>query len=226
MRRPLVTLHYAQSLDGRIGGRRGTPRAMLSGPEGFVRAHRARAAHDAVLVGIGTVLQDDPRLTVRLCEGPEPMRVVLDSALRVPEHARVLDGADGTARVTLLGVDGPATRDRAAALRGRGADVPLVVADPHGRVSLPHALALLADRGVRSVLVEGGSRVITSFLSAGLVDRVEIEIAPIFLGADAVPAVAQLAPSAPELRLAPGATVERAGDSVLVVGRPLAQPPR
>lgn len=222
MPRPEVTLHFAQSLDGRIGGPRGAPRALLSGEAGFERAHRARAAHDAVLVGIGTVLVDDPRLTVRLCDGRDPRRVILDAALRVPGDARALARAGAGAHVTVIGVTTRAPADRAAALRASGVDVCLVPPDGEGRVPIAAALDALAERDVRALLVEGGSAVLTSFLRAGVVDQVEIEIAPVIAGGRALPAFGELGAGVPPPRLAPGFTVARAGDSVVVRGRPVA----
>ncbi|WP_437807775.1 RibD family protein [Sorangium sp. So ce1078] len=192
--RPLVTLHFAQTLDGRIAipGRR----VEISTPAGIEHAHRARAEHDAVLVGIRTVVIDDPLLTVRACEGPQPRRVVLASALGVPEGARLLRspsrGQPAGGRVLVVGAAGRALDAARARLEERGAEVVVVPADDHGRVSLPHALAELRARGVRRLLVEGGSAVLTSFLRARLADRAEVEIAPRLLGDTALPAVGAL----------------------------------
>ncbi|WP_437478250.1 RibD family protein [Sorangium sp. So ce1014] len=192
--RPLVTLHFAQTLDGRIA----TPnkRVEISTPAGLEHAHRARAEHDAVLVGIRTVVIDDPLLTVRLCEGPQPMRVVLASALGVPEGARLLRsssrGQPAGGRVLVIGAAGRALDAARARLEERGAEVVVVPADDHDRVSLPHALAELHARGVRRLLVEGGGAVLTSFLRARLADRAEVEIAPRLLGDTAIPAVGAL----------------------------------
>ena len=175
--RPSVTLHLAQTLDGRIAGR--GARAALSTREGLELAHRARAAHDAVLVGAHTVVIDDPLLTVRLCEGPQPLRVALASALEIPPAARLLDpGAPAGGPVLVIGAEGRATPQAQARLATRGAEVWVVTANERGWVSLPHALARLYERGVRRLLVEGGARVLTSFLRDQLADRAEIEIAP------------------------------------------------
>ncbi|WP_437332512.1 RibD family protein [Sorangium sp. So ce394] len=219
--RPLVTLHFAQTLDGRIAAP--NERVELSTPAGIEHAHRARADHDAVLVGIRTVVIDDPLLTVRACEGPQPMRVVLASTLGVPEGARLLrwtstastasttsttstasttaTTANGTGtaraqpaggRVVVIGAAGRALDGARARLEERGAAVIVVPADDRGRVSLPHALAELHARGVRRLLVEGGAAVLTSFLRARLADRAEVEIAPRLLGDTAIPAVGAL----------------------------------
>ncbi|WP_437567330.1 RibD family protein [Sorangium sp. So ce542] len=236
--RPLVTLHFAQTLDGRIAAP--NERVELSTPAGIEHAHRARADHDAVLVGIRTVVIDDPLLTVRACEGPQPMRVVLASALGVPEGARLLrrtsitsitsitstTTANGTSRgqpaggrVVVVGAAGRALDGARARLEERGAAVIVVPADDRGRVSLPHALAELHARGVRRLLVEGGAAVLTSFLRARLADRAEVEIAPRLLGDTAIPAVGALgeAPLASAIDLREPA-VELLGGNLLLRG--------
>ncbi|WP_437275491.1 RibD family protein [Sorangium sp. So ce375] len=219
--RPRVTLHFAQTLDGRIAAP--DRRVELSTPAGIVHAHRARAEHDAVLVGIRTVVIDDPLLTLRACEGRQPMRVVLASALGVPEGARLLQshgsGQPAGGRVLVFGAAGRASREARARLEERGAEVVVVPADDHGRVSLRHALAELHARGVRRLLVEGGGAVLTSFLRARLADRAEVEIAPRILGDTAIPAVGALgeAPLASAIDLREPA-VELLGGNVLVRG--------
>jgi riboflavin-specific deaminase-like protein len=189
---PLVTLHFAQSLDGRIGLGPEHERTLLSSEEGIVRAHEARAAHDAVLVGIETLLHDDPRLTARGTTGQQPLRVVLDSALRTPETARVLTADKGSGQVLLFCAAERATPERRRRLEQAGAEVLPTSAGRHGRVQLVEALDALAARGVKRLLVEGGARVLTSFLQAGLATRAEIEIAPLWLGAPATAALCEL----------------------------------
>ena len=177
--RPRVTLHYAQTLDGRIATRSGSSQ-WISGAESLVLAHELRAAHDAVMVGVGTVIADDPRLTVRLCRGPQPLRVVMDSRLRVPPEATLLQDG-GVPTVVLTTAAAPA--ERISQVRALGAAVTLVDADERGRVDIRGALAGLAARGVRSVLIEGGSELITSALAAGAVDRMIVCLAPKLVGA-------------------------------------------
>jgi riboflavin-specific deaminase-like protein len=220
-RRPLVTLHYAQTLDGRIALRCG--RVDLSTREGVEHAHRARAAHDAVLVGVRTVVIDDPLLTVRACEGSQPLRVVLASALAIPDGAQLLRRSDedpSGGRVLVVGAEGRAPESVRARLLARGAEVVIVPATERGWVSLPHALAELHARGVRRLLVEGGASVLTSFLRERLADRAEIEIAPRLLGETAVAAVGVLgeAPLASAVALRQPMVVERLGDNVLLRG--------
>ena len=175
--RPYVVLKYAQTLDGRIATRTGDSK-WISGEAERRVSHALRAACDAVLVGVGTVVSDDPELTVRLVAGASPQRVVLDSTLRVPSDAKVLDDAAHTIVVTTER-SSPARR---RALEQRGAGVRVVSAGPWG-VDLDATLTALRAAGVRSLLVEGGAEVITSFLRARLVDRLVVGIAPTILGA-------------------------------------------
>jgi diaminohydroxyphosphoribosylaminopyrimidine deaminase/5-amino-6-(5-phosphoribosylamino)uracil reductase len=185
-RRPLVTLKAAASLDGFIAeSNHFRPRARrapvwITGPEARREAHALRAAHDAVLVGSGTVLADDPRLTVRgvgAARGPGPLRVVLDGRLRTPPDAQVL----GRAAPTLIFTRRGAPPARARALVAAGAEV-VELASPRGRLSVAAVLRALAARDVQSVLVEGGAAVHAAFIAAGLVDDVALFVAPRLLG--------------------------------------------
>src|SRR5256885_1111276 len=176
--RPLVTVHYAQTIDGRIASRTGDSR-YVSGDGSLRLAHELRAAHDAVLVGIGTVLADDPQLTVRLAPGPSPVRVIVDSQLRIPLHANALT-TKGTR--TIVATTSLASEERAAAIRARGAEVLRVKADGDGHVDLKDLFTRLRDDGIRSVLVEGGRGIITAVLREHLVDRLTVCIAPKVIG--------------------------------------------
>jgi riboflavin-specific deaminase-like protein len=219
MARPLVTLHFAQSLDGRIGLGPGRQRAILSSEEGVLCAHRARSQHDAVLIGVETLLADDPLLTARDGGAVQPLRVVLDSALRVPSGARLFE-ADGQAgQVLIFGSAERAAAERGRELERRGAQVHLTSADHLGRVALPEVLEVLAARGVRRVLVEGGATVITSFLQTRLAVRAEVEVSPLWLGAPGTPALRELGIDnlGAALRLE-RVEVERLGQSVLMCG--------
>jgi GTP cyclohydrolase II len=210
--RPYVAVKYAQTLDGRIATSTGDSR-WISGEQERRTSHGLRAASDAVLVGAGTVLHDDPQLTVRMVPGASPIRVVLDSNLRIPAGARVLSG-DAATWVLTTDRSPP---DRRAALRERGVSVLVVPGGPSG-LDLEAALSELLRAGIRSVLVEGGARVITSFLSGGLADRLIVAIAPRVLGAG-TEAVRDLGISevASALRVR-DRRVHVAGDDVLIAG--------
>ena len=176
--RPRVLVHFAQTLDGRIATPSGSSQ-WISGSSALRFAHELRASHDAVLVGVGTLLQDDPRLTVRHAEGPDPLKVVLDSRLRTPSSAALL--RETPTRTVLLTTPAatPADVGRVADL---GARVLVAAPDVAGQVDLADGLARLRRLGVRSVMVEGGGRVVTSLLRARLVDRLTVCVAPIILG--------------------------------------------
>jgi 3,4-dihydroxy 2-butanone 4-phosphate synthase/GTP cyclohydrolase II len=174
---PLVTLSYAQSLDGSLTARRGQPLA-LSGPESMRLTHRLRAAHAAILVGIGTVLADDPRLNVRLVQGAQPTPVILDSALRTPPDARLFGGARQPWLVCAPNPDS----ERKNLLEQAGGRVLSLPVDAAGRIDPPALLNRLAQEGLSSMMVEGGASVIRAFLAQGLVDQAVITIAPLFVG--------------------------------------------
>lgn len=178
--RPVVTVSYAQTLDGRLATMDGSSQ-WISGPESLRFSHMLRAQHDAIMVGVGTVLSDNPRLTVRHVAGRDPLRVVVDSALRTPLEAAVLAG--GAAPGTLLAVTDGAPAERCAAARALGATVLALPAGPAGRVDLAALLAALHARGVATLMVEGGAALITALLREQLVDRLAVCVAPKILGA-------------------------------------------
>lgn len=200
---PFVTLTYAQALDGSIAGPLGAagPRLMLSGEKSMTLTHGLRALHDAILVGVGTVLSDDPQLTVRLVDGASPLRVILDSNLRVPIEARALrrvpsdisgppgvsDPVGSTVRTkphaVIVALDSTvckaASADKLAALQSMGVVVLSVPADADGHAHLDAAILQLHGRlGVRSVMVEGGAAVIGTCARAKLAHRVIVTLAP------------------------------------------------
>ena len=175
---PLVTLSYAQSLDGSIAAVRGEPLA-LSGPESNLMTHRLRAMHDAILVGIGTVLADDPKLTARLAQGKNPQPVILDSTLRFPLNANLLKRNEN---YPWIATTENADSNRQVRLEDKRARILRFPQEREGCVSLYPLLQQLADEGINSLMVEGGARVIGAFLSAGLVDQAVITIAPRFVG--------------------------------------------
>ena len=179
MDRPTVTVSYAQTLDGRLASVSGSSR-WISSPESLRFTHALRAKHDAIMVGVGTVCKDNPRLTVRLVTGEDPLRVVVDSALRTPLTAAVL--ANGAAKGTVLAVTRRASADRCDEARSLGATVLSLPEDTEGRVDLSALLVELRAWDVSSVMVEGGAALITSFFCDRLVDRLAVCIAPKILG--------------------------------------------
>jgi 3,4-dihydroxy 2-butanone 4-phosphate synthase/GTP cyclohydrolase II len=174
--RPYIVLKYAQTIDGRIATRTGDSK-WISGDSERRISHALRAACDAVLVGVGTVIQDDPQLTVRMVPGVSPHRVVLDSTLRVPLTAKILEGEAPT---TILSTD-RSGHERRSLLKARDVKVRLVDPGPDG-VELKAGLAALRHDGVESLLVEGGAKVITSMLAAMVVDRLIVGVAPTIIG--------------------------------------------
>ena len=187
-RRPFVTLKAAVTLDGRTATRARSSR-WITGEEARAHSRRERALHQAVMVGIGTVLADDPRLDARL-DGdrrdglPEPVRVVLDSALRTPPTARLLGTPGGAVWIctTADALGGP----RAEALREAGAR--LIVCGDGERVDISAVMSTLAERNVATLFVEGGATVHGALVDAGFADRWLVYVAPkVFGGADALP---------------------------------------
>jgi GTP cyclohydrolase II len=208
--RPYVVLKYAQTVDGRIATRQGDAKWISSEAERRI-SHGLRAACDAVLVGVGTAIVDDPQLTVRMVPGSSPLRVVLDSTLRLPSTARVLDDGAGTVVITTEA----SSEERRAVFRSQAVGVQVVDPSPRG-VDLAGTLQTLRALGVGSLLVEGGARVITSFFAERLVDRLVVGIAPTIMGTG-IDAVGDLgvARVAESLHLA-NRSVHQAGGDLLV----------
>lgn len=177
---PWVTLKWAQSLDGSIATLHGDSR-WISSEASRRMAHALRAEHDAVLVGASTVRKDDPSLTVRHVRGRNPLRVVLASDLNIPQEARVLDKGSEEKSCWVACCE-PVDPERAAALERRGARLLICPREPRGGVELRHLLGELGREGVSSVLVEGGACTVTSFLRAGLAQRLVCFVAPMLLG--------------------------------------------
>lgn len=181
--RPFVWLKSAVSLDGRVAAADGSSQ-WLTGVDARRRAHELRAQADAVLAGSGTVLADDPQLTVRLdgWGAPQPLRVVLDGRARTTAAARVYDGSAPT--VVYVAPGAPADR-----LRTAGVEVAEVATGPDGHLDVEAVLAALWATGVRSVLVEGGPTVTTAFVERGCYERLMVHVAPLLLGSRGRPAV-------------------------------------
>ena len=213
--RPLVTVKLATSLDGRIATASGESR-WITGPAARQRAHLLRATHDAVLVGTGTALTDDPQLTCRLpgLENRSPVRIVIDRHLRLPISLGLVSEAGQTPTwvATLASAD-PA---RQAALAKAGVKIVTVKPGAEGDIDLADLLQRLGDEGLTRLLVEGGGRLAASLLRANLVDRLVWMRAPLAIGGDGLPAIAALDLAA--LAAAPRFTLlssEVAGDDVI-----------
>lgn len=177
--KPLITLKMAQTLDGRIATSTGHSK-WISSEDSRVIAHRLRGRNDAVLVGIGTLLADDPHLNVRHVRGPAPHRIILDSRLRVPLDAHVL--SDDAPYLTIIATTAAASREKISRIQERGATVLVLPEDERGWVDLDGLWKKMADLNITSVLVEGGSTVHTEFLKRKNADRMVLFIAPKILG--------------------------------------------
>jgi diaminohydroxyphosphoribosylaminopyrimidine deaminase/5-amino-6-(5-phosphoribosylamino)uracil reductase len=212
---PYVTAKFAASLDGRIATRTGESRWISAAPAREL-SHRLRQRHDAVLVGAGTVAADDPRLTVRLAGATrQPLRVVVDSRLRTPPTASLLSGG-GPVVIATTAAAAPA---RAALLDSAGAEV-LVLPDVAGRVDLRALLRALGERGLISVLVEGGAELLGALLDLRAIDAVVAVLAPTLIGgAAARAAIGGLgAATLADATALAGLQVERLGADLIVTG--------
>lgn len=182
----------------------------LSNTAALHYTHQLRAAHDVILVGIGTVLSDNPRLTVRHAEGPHPQPLVLDSQLRMPLHAALWQHPTHS---VWIATTTQAATDQRERLEQAGARLWTFDPGPDGRVPLGDLLAQLARAGLRRVMVEGGARILAAFLAARLADRLSVTIAPRFIGG------ARLLPHPLDLRLREVA-YQILEDNVIVEGTP------
>ncbi|UCF89980.1 MAG: RibD family protein [Desulfobacterales bacterium] len=176
--RPFITISYAQSVDGSIASRNRS-QLHLSSPQALALTHQIRASCDSILIGIGTVLADNPRLTVRLVAGANPQPIILDTRLRIPLNANLLCRRHASPWI----INGPdnARRQRAA-LKKAGATPLSCATAADGKIDLDRLMALLTERQINSIMVEGGAQVITSFINAQLVDQFIITITPKLVG--------------------------------------------
>ena len=212
---PYVTLKAGMSIDGAVATARGESQ-WITGAESRAAVHHLRNIHDAIMVGIGTVLADNPRLTTRLVqgEGKNPLRVVIDSTLRTPASAALLAEAGRT----LILTSAAASAADAERLRSEQVEV-LRVAGRPGAIDLVDAMRQLGARGIQSILLEGGGLLHHSALHAGIVDRLCVFVAPLLLGGSGLPVFS--GPGVNDLKDAfrlQHLQVERYGDDMLLHG--------
>jgi riboflavin-specific deaminase-like protein len=196
----------AQTLDGRIATTGGDS-FWISGPQDILHTHRLRALADAIVVGAGTVRADNPLLTTRHCAGPSPARVVIDSGRRLGEEFRVFSGGPPTLVLCAEDAPGPARCGMAEVLRLPRNDA--------GELDLEAALAALAARGLRRVMVEGGGLTLSHFLAAGLLDRLHVTVAPLLLGSG-IPAFTLPGVSRPDQGMRLEWKLHRLGEDLLL----------
>lgn len=176
---PFITLKFAQTIDGRIATSTGHSRWISSEPS-LKFAHKLRSLHDGIMVGAGTILKDDPELTVRRVRGKNPVRIVVDSTLRIPVNAPILKNQERAK--TIIATTHRRDKDKLSQLTEAGIEVLIIDADGKGRVDLKKLLIELGKREMSSILVEGGSEIITSFLKEKMADRLVIITAPKITG--------------------------------------------
>ena len=211
-RRPAITVTFAQSLDGRIATKDGSSQ-WISGPETLELAHELRNANSAIMVGIGTVLADNPRLTCRLPSGSSPVRIVLDTRLRIPLDCHIVETAGDPPSIVFTAPKASAKAEEA--LTDQSVRVERVPVDESGRLDLRAVCERLTTLGLASVLIEGGSGLITSTLRSGIWDRIVAVTAPIFIG-QGVETVGDLGPvDLPSLPRHRTVSVERRGNDVV-----------
>ena len=213
--RPFVTLKVAQTLDGKIATSSGESQ-WITGEQAREEGHRLRDTHDAILVGINTVLNDDPSLTTRIPGGKDPIRVIVDSSLRIPLTARVL--TQKSSAKTII-----ATTSRSiakiAALRKLGAEV-VATRSREGRVDLGDLMKKLGKKDLMAILIEGGSEINASALKAGIVDKVVMFLAPLLMtGTDSLCSIGGLSPAKlSQAQRLEGVTAKFIGNDLMVTG--------
>lgn len=175
--RPEITLAYAQSLDGSFTRRQGVTSA-ISSEDSTILTHKLRASHSGIMIGSGTLLADNPRLTVRLAEGTDPVPVLIDTHLQIPLSARILQ----TSSRLILFCSGTADKKKREDLTAMGHQIIPLKTEKSGFLPLPEAVEILFTTGVTSLMVEGGPKLIHAFLSLGLWDLAVITMAPFWMG--------------------------------------------
>lgn len=200
----VIVGQLGQSLDGRVATETGHSH-YINGPAGLAHLHRLRAVVDAVVIGVGTAIADDPQLTVRRVAGPNPARVVIDPRGRLRPTARAL-ADDGAERIVIAGEGTPHALPPGVEVMGLAAE--------NGRIAPATILAALAEKGFRRMLIEGGADTLSRFLAAGCLDRFHIVVAPIILGTGRAGLTLPLIDRVDEA-LRPSVTTHVLGDEVL-----------
>lgn len=212
MKGPYITLKFAATLDGKIAASDGSSR-WISGPKSRKFVHRLRAGHDAVLVGIGTVLADNPLLTTHGIKGKNPARIVIDGELRTPFNSKIVKTARNIR--TIIVTTPKSTRLKTEKMRKKGVEV-IVFPSKNSRIDLKKVMRELRREGIKNILVEGGKGTLTAFIKAGLFDRVIAVISPKILG-KGLEAVGDLGIKTIKgaIKLRPK-SVKRLGDDVII----------
>jgi diaminohydroxyphosphoribosylaminopyrimidine deaminase/5-amino-6-(5-phosphoribosylamino)uracil reductase len=174
---PFIILKAAATLDGKIATREGDSK-WISGETSRDFVHRMRDQVDGVVVGIGTILKDDPQLTTRIKKGRDPYRIILDSRLRIPEEAKVIGDSPSK---TIIATTELADRDKIECLEKKGVRM-IIINSKQGRVDLKTCLSKLGEMGMTSLLVEGGSQINGAFLDEGLIDKIFLFFSPKLIG--------------------------------------------
>jgi diaminohydroxyphosphoribosylaminopyrimidine deaminase/5-amino-6-(5-phosphoribosylamino)uracil reductase len=213
---PFVTLKIAQTLDGKIATASGESK-WITGEKARKEGHRLRAVNDAILVGINTVLQDDPSLTARIPEGRDPIRVIVDTRLRIPLNARVI--TQRSSAKTYIATLDTMPKDKLVKLLDTGTEI-FLARGRKGRVNMQYLMKMLGSFGVTSVLIEGGAEVNASALKSGIVDKVVMFIAPVIMaGADSLSCIGGSSPAklSRAVRLS-DVTSQRIGKDLMIEG--------
>ena len=179
MKRPVITVKFAQTFDGKIAAGDGSSK-WISSPESLKLAHRLRSLNDAILIGAGTLLSDNPSLTTRRVRGSNPIRVVIDRKLKIPYSSNVLKGIDKAK--TIIITTKKAAKKKIIKLEKQGAEVVLASVGKNGYIDLKVVIRILYKKGIQKLLVEGGAALIALFLKSSLADKIIVIVSPKILG--------------------------------------------
>jgi endonuclease-3 len=184
-KKPFVTIKFAQSLDGKIATNSGDSK-WISNEKALKFTHELRANNDAILVGINTVLTDNPTLNTRLVKGKSPIRIILDSSLKTPLNSTIVKTAKDIKTIIFTTTS---NQTKIKTLSNKNIEIIQIKSK---KIELKYVLKILSEKNIKTLLVEGGSKIISSFLKEKLVDKIYIIIAPILIGNDGIPAIQNL----------------------------------